>query len=82
MNILFAMCEDYLDSIFFMQMFGKVLSTIYATMLASCTSKAKHQICKTAFHITLDMCICQFVYTLKKFEYLAIILQESNHFGI
>src|SRR5574344_2744141 len=82
LDILFSMIKYYLDIKILSNMFRKMLSAIYRSVLSSGTSESKHQIGKLSLNISLHMCICKRINILHKFHYTSIILKEFYHLRI
>ena len=78
-NTLFTMNNPDFYSKLLIEMLCKVLCGIDAPMLASCTSKGKHQIRKPSLQITGHMRVGQPIHTVKKGQYFTIIFQKSDN---
>lgn len=61
------------------QVFGKVLCAINATVLATRASEREHQTCKPAANVAFYMVLRQQIDMAEESENLAVILKEFYH---
>ncbi len=68
------MTDAHLDTEFIVDMLSQMLGTIDRTVLTTRTAKAEHQRREATLDVAAHMGIGQFIDTVEKGQYLAIVL--------
>ena len=56
-----------------------MLCRVNAAVLSASAAKAEHQVCKSPFHVALDMGISQFVYSVEKGQYFSVVFKKFDY---
>ena len=60
-------------------MLGQMLRRIHTAMLTACAAEREHQRRESTLNVAAHMVVGQLIHRIQKRQYLAIVLQESNH---
>ena len=76
---MFTVTHVHLYTILIMYVLGKMLCRIDAAVLSAGASKREHKVGKASVYVTLNVGIGKLVHAVKKCQYLAVILKESDN---